>query len=51
MSKQLSLASALSILALSALALYAPAASRDNETGTTSELAAPALQAELPFLD
>jgi hypothetical protein len=51
MSKQLTLASALSILALTALAVFAPAANLADETGATSELAAPALEAELPTLD
>ena len=51
MSKQLALASALSIFALSALALFAPHSNALNATGTTTEAAAPALQAELPVLD
>lgn len=51
MSKQLALASAVSVFALSALALYAPALSRDAKAGATSELAAPAFVAELPVLD
>ena len=55
MSKQLSVASAFSILALSALALFAPGSARlsalDNATGATSELAAPAFMAELPLID
>jgi hypothetical protein len=50
MSKQLTLASALSILALSALALFAPATAPANETGATTVAAAPALQAELPLV-
>jgi hypothetical protein len=55
MSKQLSVASAFSILALSALALFAPGSARlsgpDIETGATIEIAAPAFSAELPLLD
>ncbi len=55
MSKQLSVASAFSILALAALALFAPGSARlggaDMETGATIEIAAPALTAELPLLD
>jgi hypothetical protein len=49
MSKQLTLASALSIFALSALALFASTGHLDSKTGATSELAAPALVAELPL--
>ena len=48
MSKQLTLASALSVFALSALALFA-SASPHAETGGTSEVAAPALLAEAPL--
>ena len=55
MSKQLSVASAFSILALSALALFAPGSARlselGNATGATSELAAPVFSVELPLLD
>jgi hypothetical protein len=55
MSKQLSVASAFSILALSALALFAPGSARIGElthaTGATSELAAPAFMAHLLQLD
>ena len=50
MSKQLTLASALSIFALSALAVYASLAPR-GETGAASEAAAPAFVAELPLRD
>jgi len=48
MSKQLTLASALSVFALSALALFA-SASPHAETGAMSEVAAPALLAEAPL--
>ena len=52
MSKQLALASALSIFALSALALLAPDfAQPDSKTGATAETAAPALVVELPLAD
>jgi len=51
MSKQLTLASALSIFALTALALFASAGTFESKTGATSELAAPALVAELPLAD
>jgi hypothetical protein len=51
MSKQLSIASVLSILALSALALAAPHYDAGNDTGATAEAAAPALVAELPLAD
>ena len=52
MSKQLSVASAFSILALSALALFAPrSAAPDIDRGATTEIAAPAFMAELPLLD
>jgi hypothetical protein len=51
MSKQLSVASAFSIFALSALALFAPGSARlsdlGNSTGATSQLAAPAFMAQL----
>lgn len=54
MSKQLSVASAFSIFALSALALLAPGLARvggeDGDTGATVEFAAPALSVELPLL-
>ena len=50
MSKQLTLASALSILALSALALFTSVSPQTgNETGATNEIAAPAFLAELPL--
>jgi hypothetical protein len=54
MSKQLAVASAFSVFALSALALFAPGSARVGEptaTGATIEIAAPAFSAELPFLD
>ena len=51
MSKQLTLASALSVFALTALALFASAGTFESKTGATSELAAPALVAELPLAD
>ena len=55
MSRQLSVASAFSILALSALALFAPGSARigdlGSETGATTGIAAPAFIAELPLLD
>ena len=51
MSKQLTIASAFSVFALSALALFAPGSARIGElatgTGATMELAAPALSAQL----
>ena len=49
MSKQLTLASALSVFALTALALFASTGNFDSKTGATSELAAPALVAERPL--
>jgi len=55
MSRQLSVASAFSIFALSALALFAPGLAQpggaDVETGASIEIAAPAFMAELPLLD
>ena len=55
MSRQLSVASAFSIFALSALALFAPGSVRLGEldigTGATIEIAAPAFSTELPYLD
>ena len=55
MSKQLSVASAFSVFALSALALLAPGAMRlgslGDEMGATIEIAAPAFSAELPLVD
>ncbi len=51
MSKQLKIASALSIAAFAAVALFAPSIGAQNATGATSELAAPALSAELPLAD
>jgi len=55
MSKQLSVASAFSILAMSALALFAPGSARlgelGSETGATTGIAAPAFMASLPLID
>jgi hypothetical protein len=54
MSRQLTVASAFAVFALSALALFAPGSARLSEmakTGATSGIAAPALTAELPFFD
>jgi hypothetical protein len=54
MSRQLAVASAFSVFALSALALFAPGSARVSDiakTGATTEIAAPALIAELPFVD
>ena len=55
MSRQLSVASAFSIFALSALALFAPGSARVSdlvgETGAATGIAAPAFMAELPLLD
>ena len=55
MSRQLSVASAFSIFALSALALFAPGSARlgelESATGATIEIAAPAFMAELPLFD
>ena len=55
MSRQLSVASAFSIFALSALALFAPGSARltelDSDTGATTGIAAPAFMADLPLID
>jgi hypothetical protein len=55
MSKQLSVASTFSIIALCAVALLAPGSARlgggQIETGATTEIAAPAFMAELPLVD
>ena len=55
MSRQLSVVSAFSIFALSALALFAPGSARVSDlvsqTDATTEIAAPAFMAELPLLD
>ena len=55
MSRQLSTASAFSIFALSALALFAPGSvrvsERVSEPGATTGIAAPAFMAELPLFD
>jgi hypothetical protein len=51
MSKQLAVASAFSVFAMSALALFAPGSARiggePTATGATIEIAAPAFSAEL----
>jgi hypothetical protein len=55
MSRQLAVASAFSVFALSALALFAPGSARLSDTltqaGTTTSIAAPALTVRLPFAD
>jgi hypothetical protein len=55
MSRQLSVASAFSIFALSALALFAPGSARVSnlvpETGAATGIAAPVLISRLPLLD
>ena len=55
MSKQLAVASAFSVFALSALALFAPGSARvtelDSDTGATTGIAAPAFTADLPLFD
>jgi len=55
MSRQLSVASAFSVFALSALALLGPGSAHPSElvfgTGATIEIAAPAFMAELPLFD
>ncbi len=52
MSKQLSVASAFSIFALAALALFAgPTVAPGIDTGATIEIAAPAFMVELPSFD
>ncbi len=55
MSRQLAVASAFSVFALSALALFAPGIVRAPDSavlaGATTEIAAPVLTAELPFVD
>ena len=55
MSKQLSVASAFSFFALSALALLGPGSARvselGSETGATTGVAAPDFIAQLPLLD
>ena len=52
MSKQLAVASAFSVFAMSALALFAPGAARMPDSGlverSASEFAAPVLAVELP---
>jgi hypothetical protein len=53
MSKQLAVASAFSVFAMSALALFAPGSARvpgsSLDSRGTIEIAAPAFSAELPF--
>ena len=55
MSRQLAIASAFSFFALSALALFAPGSARlsgsDNDTGATTEIAAPAFMTDLALFD
>jgi len=54
MSRQLAIASAFSVFALSALALFAPGSPRVGTVpskGATIEIAAPPLAAMLPFTD
>lgn len=53
MSKQLAVASAFSVFAMSALALFAPGAARapDMHDAAVVELATPTLSAVLPLLD
>jgi len=55
MSKQLAVASAFSILAMSALALFAPDAARmpgsDLDRGAAIEIAAPSFTVEMPLFD
>ena len=55
LSRPLSVASAFSIFALSALALFAPGSARVSdlvgETGAATGIAAPAFEVELPLLD
>ena len=55
MSRQLSVASAFSIFALSALALLAPGSARlpdvASETGAKTGIAAPAFTVQVPLID
>ena len=55
MSRQLAVASAFSVFALSALALFAPGSARPSDAlqtkGATIEIAAPAFSVEVPLLD
>jgi hypothetical protein len=55
MSKQLAVASAFSVFAMSALALFAPGSARlpgsDLDRGATIEVAAPAFSTALSLLD
>jgi hypothetical protein len=55
MSKQLTVASAFSVFALSALALFAPGSARVSDVlqakGATIAIAAPQFSAHLPLLD
>ena len=51
MSKQLAVASAFSVFALSALALFAPGSARVSDDRPALESAAPVFSVELPSLD
>jgi hypothetical protein len=55
MSKQLAVASAFSVFAMSALALFAPASARlpgsTLDSGPAIEIAAPVISIELPLVD
>ncbi len=55
MSRQLAVASAFSVFALSALALFAPGSARLSDAlqtkGATTEVAAPQFSADLPLFD
>lgn len=55
MSRQLAVASAFSVFALAALALFAPGSAHPSDmlaqTGTTTSIAAPAFAVSLPLAD
>ena len=55
MSKQLAVASAFSVFAMSALALFAPGSARVSDMalhqGATTEIAVPTFSVEIPLLD
>ena len=55
MSKQLAVASAFSVFAMSALALFAPGSARVSDLalheGATTEIAAPSFSVEIPLFD
>jgi len=55
MSKQLAVASAFSVFAMSALALFAPGSARVSDMalheGATIEIAAPSFSVEIPLFD